>query len=333
MEFIGVKGTAVYQPADTFQTDFLLHNGQISEKTFHKLGVSSVRVAADLESPTVLAINAAKSLLDETNVSADEISLVVYVGATPPDYLIWSPSSKVCYELGVKKAIGFEMMLGCGGVPMALKTAKDMLLNTKEWKYALIVSGENWEPYSTNRTGAGLIFGDAGAAILLEKDELAKNRLLEFAGFTDGRFYDFAFLSSGTKFADIERQKQATIRENEYSFFNTERAGLLREDNIKNYLNIANEVLEKSKLSLSEIDYLMLPSGRKDLMEKLIKVFEFDRSRTNLPFLENQGDLGAPGFICDLNNMFNTYQPRRGEKILTLSAGVGISWLGSLIEV
>lgn len=333
MEFIGIKGTAVYQPTDTFGTDCLLENGQISEKTFNKIGVSSVRVAADLESPTELAINAAKSLLADANVSADKISLVIYVGATPPDYLIWSPSAKVCHELGVKKAIGFEMMLGCGGVPMALKSAKDLLLNTKEWKYALIVSGENWEPYSTNRTAAGLIFGDAGAAILLEKDEQPKNRLLEFAGVTDGRFYDFAFLSSGTKFADLERQKQETIRENEYSYFNTNRASLLRENNIKNYLHIANEVLEKSQLSLNEIDYLMLPSGRKDLMEKLIEVFEFDPSRTNLPYLEHQGDLGAPGFICDLTNLFNTYQPRRGEKILTLSAGVGISWLGSMIEV
>ncbi|PWW28916.1 3-oxoacyl-[acyl-carrier-protein] synthase III [Cytobacillus oceanisediminis] len=333
MEFIGVKGTAVYQPAEMVKTDYLLKTEQISKKTFNKIGVSSVRVANHSESPTDLAIKAAKSLINESTVSLDQINIVIYVGATPPDYLIWSPSAKVCYELGLKKAIGFEVMLGCGGVPMSLKIAKDLLLNTKDWKHALIVSGENWEPYTTNRTAAGLIFGDTGAAILLEKGTNVKNKLGEFAGVTDGRFYDFAFLSSGTKFADMERQKQTAIRENEYSFFNTDSANLLRENNIKNYLYITNELLEKSKLSLSDISYLLLPSGRKDLMEKLIDVLEFDRSRTNFPFLESQGDLGAPGFICDLNNLFNIYQPRRGEKILTLSAGVGISWLGSILEV
>ncbi|MBE1557171.1 3-oxoacyl-[acyl-carrier-protein] synthase III C-terminal domain-containing protein [Sporosarcina limicola] len=333
MEFVGISGIKVYSPSKTYYTRHLLETGQMTDKLYNKIGVSSVQVSDNEETPTDLAIKAANIILDKSMTIREEIDLVIYVGATPPDYLIWSPSSKICYKLGLKRALGFEMMLGCGGFQIAMKAAKEMLLNSKTWKKALIVGADKWEQYTTNRTAAGLIFGDAGAAILLEKRENARNKLMDFFGFTDGSFHDMAFLSNKTEFADKLREKYPHVQPNEYSIFNVEKSSLLREVNLQNYIKVAKEILEQSKLTMNDISYLLVPTGRKDLMIKIIDALEFDQTKTNLAFLENQGDLGAPGFVCDLHNMLKKYNPKSGEKILTLSAGVGITWLGSLIEV
>ncbi|MGG3755860.1 3-oxoacyl-[acyl-carrier-protein] synthase III C-terminal domain-containing protein [Bacillus anthracis] len=333
MESVGIRGINIYFPKQKYYTKALIESEIVDEKVFRKIGVDSVPIADNIETPTGMGIKAAKDLLLQLQVDPDEIDLVIYTGATPPDYFVWSPAAKICNELKMSKAFGFEVQLGCGGVQPAFQTAKAMLQTSSEWKKALIVAADIWSGYTKEHYGAGLIFGDSSAAALLEKSSSSEARLVDFCGYTDGKFANLAHVTSGTPYSEKIIRENPKLPNNCYTIMNKELISELYQNNIENYCMVASRVLEKSQWNLNDVDYLILPSGRIDLMKKIASVLNFNTEKTNISFLKRQGDLGAPGMLVDLYNMFKEFSVRKGNKILVLSAGVGISWMGLTIEI
>lgn len=333
MEHIGISGISTYIPEKRYNTCKLIESGYIQEIVFNKIGVTEVPVGQLEDTPTEMAIRAAIKLMDQLDVESDDIDIIVYVGATPPDYLLWSPAAKVADALNIKNAFCFEMQLGCGGVQAAIQAIKAMMLGGNQWNKALIVAADMWDAYTKERSGAGLIFGDSAAATLLEKGKDVSHRLVSFNGFTDGQFHSLGHLTDGTAYTKNLSNQYPNLPDGQYSIINKSKIPALNKLNIKNYKKVTENVLIDSGWELRDIKYLILPSGRIDLMKKIASEFSFLHESTNIPFLSKQGDLGAPGLLVDLDNLARTHSLQKGDKILALSAGVGITWMALTIQV
>lgn len=327
MTAVGIKGIHIHWPEKRQNVHVLQESGQLSEKLFTRIGVDSVLAAEEEEAPTSLGLQAAKGLLDELKQNPDEIDLVVFTCATLPEHWIWSPSAFLCHELGIRNALGFEVIQGCNSVQMAMKMLKDMMLSNEGWNKALVVSADNWEPFTTNRYGGGVIFGDCGTAALLEKGEEVSWRLEAFEAFTMGEFNTLARVENG----HLGVRDSGEIR---YDFADSpELNRQLKEVNLSNYKRVVDQLLTKSGWQLEDVDYLIIPSGRSDLMNAIADFLSFPKERTNIRYLAHQGDLGPGGLLADLKNIIRHNAPAPGTKILTLWAGTGITWSGTTIEV
>jgi 3-oxoacyl-[acyl-carrier-protein] synthase III len=329
---VGIRGVTSYFPEERLDVRYLLESGRLNEDVFGRIGVESVAIAAPDETPMSMGLKAARELLEREEIDPASIDLVVYVFSTTPDYLIWAPSSKLIHELEIPNALGFEMHLGCAGVHAAFQALKGMMLSSTQWNRALVVAADIWGPFVENRTSAGLIFGDSAGAAILDKGEDVPNRLVGYTGFTVGRFNQLVHLPSMTPFSKNLPEKFPNLRNDLFQMVDTSNVGELNKLNPENYRKVADTVMEQSGWNYEDLSFLMVPSGRYDLMRRLAKDFGFEHDRTNTPFLKHQGDLGSPMPLVDLNNVLNKVGLTSGEKMLIVAAGGGITWLGVTIE-
>jgi 3-oxoacyl-[acyl-carrier-protein] synthase III len=334
MAYVGIRGTNVYFPEGRQDMRFLVESGRTKEDVFRRIGVESITVAGPDDSPTDMGIKAARELMERLQIAPDEIDLVVYVCATLPDYLVWSASAKVAHELGIQNAFGFEVSLGCGGIQPAFQSVKGMMLSDSDFKRALIVSADIWSPFLDDHLGVGQIFADSAAAAILERsDEEMPNRLIAFSGHTDGSYAGLGHMAGITPFSKRLPERYPHVNGHYFQMIDPSNITELNKLNPANYRKVADRALEKSGWKMEELDYVIFPSGRADLMNHLCKGFGIDPERTNSKYLAHQGDLGAPMLLADLNHMFRDAGLSRGAKVLALSAGVGITWMAVTIEI
>ncbi|UNL86794.1 3-oxoacyl-ACP synthase III family protein [Priestia koreensis] len=328
-DVVGVLGVSVYLPPRKDISD-LVNTGQLSSEKFNRIGVLSVPVSVN-EIGSDLAIKAGKEVLYKTNISPDEIDILVYVGSAMPDYQVWLPSARVCNELNIKNAFGFDLNMGCGSYQAAIKFISEALKNNEKWKTALLVSGDNFDHLTTNRETNEVIMGDAGAAIILQKG-YKHNVFFGYEAITRGYYHDLTFYTGFTPAATKFVEDNPKVKPNLWTFARSEKMNDLLKENVPNYINMANRVLKDQGLTIQDISYVIVPTGRLDLMKKIVDELGFPREKTNIQFLSDLGDCASSSFAIDVNNILEHFKPHPGEYTLCIGAGLGISWMASIIK-
>lgn len=141
------------------------------KKVVDKIGVYERRFANVDTCASDLCYAAAEKLIRDNNINREEIDLLVFVSQTP-DYRMPATSILLQNRLGLSTStIAFDINLGCSGFIFALNTVYGMMQNIGVRK-ALILDGETRSKvYSPKDRRTAFIFGDAGVAALVERNE------------------------------------------------------------------------------------------------------------------------------------------------------------------
>lgn len=136
-----------------------------------RTGIKSRHIAAEHESTSDLATEAAKNALEQAGIEAADIDVII-VATITPDTLTPATACYVQHNLGAKKAVAFDVSAACSGFLFAMEVAQRMI-SDGNYKNALIIGAEklsaftNWQDRNTC-----VLFGDgAGAAVLTRGDE------------------------------------------------------------------------------------------------------------------------------------------------------------------
>ncbi|MGE7761060.1 beta-ketoacyl-ACP synthase III [Peribacillus sp. NPDC097895] len=131
-----------------------------------RTGIEERRIANDEINTSDMAYEAAKAALENAEISAEEIDLIL-VATVTPDQSFPTVSCMIQEKLGAKKAAAMDVSAACAGFMYAMITAQQFI-QTGAYKHVLIVGVEklsritNWEDRNT-----AVLFGDgAGAAVL-----------------------------------------------------------------------------------------------------------------------------------------------------------------------
>ena len=131
-----------------------------------RTGIKERHIAAEGESTSDLATEAAKKALEQADIKAADLELII-VATITPDTLTPATACYVQDNLEARGAVAFDISAACSGFLYAMEMAKN-LIGAGTFKNALIVGAEklsaftNWEDRNTC-----VLFGDgAGAAVL-----------------------------------------------------------------------------------------------------------------------------------------------------------------------
>ena len=131
-----------------------------------RTGIRQRHIAAEGETTSMLATQAAERAMAAAGVSAQDIDLIVVATATP-DYTFPSVATQVQAALGITQGAAFDVQAVCSGFVYAIAIA-DKFLVSGSHKRALVIGAEtfsrllDWEDRTTC-----VLFGDgAGAAVL-----------------------------------------------------------------------------------------------------------------------------------------------------------------------
>ena len=141
--------------------------GKFSEMT----GVQSVCRAVPQQTASDLGYEAAVNLFSKSEISREEIGMVVFV-SQKPDYRVPSTSFVLHKRLGLGKDCScFDLNLACSGFIYGLQTVVSMLKNSDAKAALLITADTSHKTLSPHDRTMIMLFGDSGSAVLLTKTD------------------------------------------------------------------------------------------------------------------------------------------------------------------
>lgn len=315
---ISVLATAVptkWTPIEEFYPSADLDAVKIFKKS---VGVEGRYDAAARQTTSDFAYVAAKVALDYKKVRAEDVGVLVFVTQTP-DYICPATACVLQKRLGLSEScMAFDVNQGCSGLVYGLNIAC-ALLTCSSTSNALLLLGDTvgkkyrWQIANgeiDKENSEAKLFGDAGAAILLQKKEGVGS--LHMGMCTEGSGYSSLITPYGQwrhhYGTDIIEMDGASI----FDF------------SIKCAPKIIKNLMADIKATPEEFDCLALHQANKLIMKQVAKYAGFSIEQ-NLVSIDQFGNTSSASIATALTKYYGGTEEGRIRAMLC-GYGVGLSW-------
>jgi 3-oxoacyl-[acyl-carrier-protein] synthase-3 len=330
-ERIGIEETSVYFPKDVETAATLAEKTGIPESVIiEKFGLYEKHVADQTMHASDMAIEAAKNIL--AKVDPLSIDVVIYFGSPHKDYYVWSSAPKISYELGTRNAYAFEIMNVSSCFPIALKVAKDMLNSDRSIENILLVGGckeSQILDYSNKRSRFMFNFADGGASALVKRGA-SKSEILESAIITDGSFHNDVRVPAG---GSVHFASYVTVENRQHYIDVTDPLSMkekLDPVSIPNFHKVIKQSLEKSGLSVEDIQLLLPLHTKRSMLRELLDGLNL--SDDQAIYLDHYGHMSALDPCIGLHFACEQGKLKNGDIAVAVSAGTGYTWAATVIK-
>lgn len=304
------------------------------KKIVEKTGIQERRFADPKTCSSDLCYAAAEKLISDNNIIRDELDLLVFITQTA-DYKMPANALLLQQRLGLSKSCAaFDINLGCSGFIYGLSVVYS-IMSSGNIRKALILDGETRSKvYSPKDRKSAFLFGDAGAAVLIEKGEQFTQSF--FSLNSDGSLADLIKIPGG---GYRNPSCEATLRErvvDEYGNIRNDEQGYMQGGEVFNFVleNVPSDIknlLIKSNRGIDSIDFVLLHQANNFINSYLIKKLKI-RKEIVPSCIEKFGNTSSVSIPLTIVSRLNGYLS--GDKNLLLSAfGVGMSWASSIINM
>ncbi|WP_459541439.1 beta-ketoacyl-ACP synthase III [Parvimonas micra] len=287
------------------------------EWIFQRTGIRERRISD--ENTSELAYRSAVDAIKNSNIDKNEIDLIVCATMTPDNFTP-SVACMVQEKLGLGDNVtAFDVNAACTGFVYALKIVASML-NTYH-KKALIIGCEtlskiiNFEDRNTC-----VLFGDGAGAIVVEKDE--KNE--EFYTCSLGNDKDLVAENVEMNFEMKNKVlKSGFLKMNGKEIFKF--AINVIEKSIDN-------ILDRTNLKLEDIKLIIPHQANQRIISNVAKKFNISNDKFFVN-LEKYGNTSAASIPMALCEAFETKKITKGDKVILVGFGGGLTWGSTIIEI
>ncbi|MDB2513372.1 ketoacyl-ACP synthase III [Alphaproteobacteria bacterium] len=297
--------------------------------TADKVGVFERRISGGNETALDLALKACDKLFLQNPKFKSKIDAVLFCTQTP-DYIMPSNAFLVHDKLGLSdNVIAFDYNLACSGYVYGLVLASS-LMKTGVAKNILLLTGDTYSKIIDKRDrSTRMLFGDGAAATWLSSETFNDKKpiikkMVDFRFGTRGSGWDKFIVESG---AHRTMKKNSTkVPSNDKIFMN----GMQVLNFVKRIVvPHMSQFLLDNKLQNHEINQFIIHQASKlalDVIKQKINIDD-DKCFSNLDKMGNTVSSSIPILLKDY---FEKVSPKKGEKLIVTTFGVGYSW-GSLI--
>ena len=317
-------GFGLYTPKNLVENERLQEFLETSDEWIRtRTGIERRYISLD-ENTSDLAVEASKKALNQAGLSAEDIDLIILATVTPDNF---TPSTACIVQdkLGAKNAWAFDINAACTGFIYALKLGRS-LIRSGEAKNALIIGAEtlskalNWED-----RGSCVLFGDgAGATVLTSTEEDCGIKCVNVK--SDGSKGDSLVIQGlplNSPFKDGREVSENYINMNGREIFKF--ATKVMEESIV-------EILEKENIKIEDIDAIIPHQANLRIIHYVVKRLGIPREKfiTNLQNYGNTSGASIPIALCESINEGNL---KKGDNIIMVGFGGGLTWGAALIKL
>ncbi|HVV01207.1 MAG TPA: beta-ketoacyl-ACP synthase III [Verrucomicrobiae bacterium] len=320
-----ISGVGSYVPARVLTNGELEKLVETSDEWITtRTGIRERRIAATDEFTSDLAAKAALKAMSRANVTPEQIDLII-VATITPDMPFPSTACLVQQKIGALRAAAFDIEAACSGFIYALEIAQQFIMS-RTYDTVLVVGGEklssivNWEDRNTC-----VLFGDgAGAAILQNRPD--SHGLLTAVMGADGTKSDLLFMPGGGSRCPATAESVAS------------RLHFLRMEGKETFKNAvqamqtaAEEALRRCELDISRIKLIIPHQANRRIIDA---VGERLGARPDQLFinLHKYGNTSAASVAIALDEAVDDGKVQRGDLLLLIVFGAGLTWGAAVIE-
>ncbi|MBI3870028.1 MAG: ketoacyl-ACP synthase III [Verrucomicrobia bacterium] len=289
-----------------------------------RTGIKERRVAAENEFTSDMAAIAAQRAMQAAGIKPEQIDLII-VATITPDMLFPSTACLVQQKIGARRAAAFDIEAACSGFIYALEIGKQFI-TSRTYDTVLIIGAEklstivDWKDRNTC-----VLFGDGAGAVILQSRPGSHGLLTACMG-ADGEKSDLLYMPGGGSMCPATANSVA--------------AGLhfLRMDGKETFknavtamCNAAGEALRRCELTIAQIKCVIPHQANKRIIEAVgerLGVRE-DQVFVNL---DRYGNTSAASVAIALDEAVRTGVIQRGDLVLLVVFGAGLTWAAAVIE-
>ncbi|MCC4240763.1 beta-ketoacyl-ACP synthase III [Thalassospira povalilytica] len=316
-----IIGCGSYLPANVVTNDDLAKRVDTSDEWIvARTGIRQRHIAADGETTSDLAYEAAIKAMDHAGVTAEDIDLIIVATATP-DNTFPATATKVQNRLGVT-GFAFDVQAVCSGFVYGLTTA-DMYICNGQAKTALVIGAEtfsrilDWEDRRTC-----VLFGDGAGAVVVQAVEGAgtidDQGILASRLHSDGSKYELLYVDGGPSATQTVGHLRMEGKE-VFRHAVTNLAGVIR------------EVLADTGIDASEIDWLVPHQANRRILDSTAKKFGISPDKVVVT-VDRHANTSAASIPLALSEAVHDGRIQRGDIVILEAMGGGFTWGASLVR-
>ena len=332
---VGITALAACVPSrviDNYHYDLDIWPEDEVKKVVDKVGVAERRFVDDKTCASDLCFAAAEQLIKDNDVNKSEIDLLVFLSQTP-DYRMPATSILLQDRLGLSMStMAFDISLGCSGFISALSIVYAMMQN-KGFRKALLLDGETRSKvYSRKDRREAFIFGDAGVAALIERDE--KFDKSHFSLNSDGSRGELIMIPGGgyRNMSSAETLREKVV--DEYGNIRCDEHGHMNGADVFNFVIVEvpkdiKRLMAASGEDIQKMDYYVFHQANAFINNYIARKMKLDAER--IPWtIQKYGNTSSVS--VPLTIVSELKEKMAGEKKLMMSAfGVGMAWATAIV--
>ncbi len=301
---VGVLGTGHYAP-DNIVTNKDLEKivDTTDEWIRSRTGIEERRIAKDDEDSSDMAFMAAERALENANVKAEELDLII-VATVTPDTPFPSVSCMIQERLGATKAAAMDVGAACAGFMYGMITAQQFI-KTNAYQKILIVGVDKLSKITdwTDRNTCVLL-GDGAGAVVLGKVSEGKGIL------------SFELGADGTGGKELYQNEENHLIMNGREVFKFA---------VRQMPQSCVNVIEKAGLNKEDVDYLVPHQANIRIMEaarQRLGIAEDRMAKT----VQNYGNNSSASIPIALSESVNNGKIKDNDIIVLVGFGGGLTW-------
>lgn len=329
---VAILGTGSYTPERVLTNADLERMVDTNDEWIvTRTGIRERRIAAEGEHTSDLAAAAAKRALEDANVGAEEIDLLIVATCTS-DMFFPSTGCVVQAKIGAKNAVSLDISAACSGYLYAMELARQMIAGGAS-RTAMVIGADKLSAVTdwTDRNTC-VLFGDgAGAVILRRADDPAtftsSRGILTTVMRSDGTLGHILNMPGGGTRCPVTRENM-DLRLNTLKMNGKE----TYRQAVVAMTSAAQEALDRAGLTAADIACIIPHQAN-------IRIIEAIAERMKLPLdrfminLDRYGNTSAAAVAIALDEARCTGRVKVGDKILMVVFGSGLTWASTVVEL
>lgn len=292
----------------------------IKERRFFKEGEDTV---------SGMAHKASLVAMEQAGIEAGDIDMIIFATLTPDYYF---PGSGVLLgrQLKIPGVPALDVRTQCTGFVYALSVA-DQFIKTGMYKNILIGAAEiqsNVMELSDRGRTMSVIFGDGGAAAVVQRSEDENKGILSTHLHADGEFAEELMVQHPSSSLN-DRITHEMIDKGDFLPYMNGR--LVFKHAVRRFPEVINEALDANKLKVEDIDLLFPHQANLRISEAVQRHFQLPDEKV-YNNIQRYGNTTAASIPIAMSEALEEGRINEGDLLCLAAFGSGFTWGSALIR-
>ncbi len=274
---------------------------------------------------SAMAVPAIRRLLEERGIGAEEIDLII-VATVTPDMLFPSTACIIQDAIGAKKAWGFDLSGACSAFLFALSTGVQFI-RAETYRKVLVVGADKMTAITNFQDrNTAVLFGDAGAAILLEPSDDPTFGVLDWVNYCDGSGAPYLYMKGGgsrqpASVEGIERGDHFVYQDGKAVF----------KFAVVGMADVSEEIMKRNNLKPEDVAYLVPHQANLRIIQATADRMgiSMDKVMVNI---DRYGNTTAATIPSCISEYWRAGKVKKGDNLVLSAFGAGFTWAAALVR-
>lgn len=322
-----VAGLGAYAPETVLTNEDLEAMVDTSDEWIRqRTGIRERRIVADDEATSDLGVRAARAALEDADLDAQALDLIIVATATP-DMAFPSTACVIQHKLGVNSCGAMDLSAACSGFIYGLSAAHGQIVGGQA-ENVLVVAAEtlsritNWEDRTTC-----VLFGDGAGAVVLSNDpEAAGPSLLSQHLNADGDYGDILKQPGGGSARPIRAENV----DQGLQYIHMDGPAVFKVA-VRKMGEAGKVALEEADLTPGDVDWVIPHQANVRIIEAVQKQLDLPDEKV-IVNVGRYGNTSAASIGLALDEAREDGRVTSGDTVLLVAFGGGLTWASAVVR-